>query len=343
MRAHRERHGFTLIELLVVIAIIAILVALLLPAVQQAREAARRAECKNKLKQIGIALHNYHETHGLFPPGGINAGPSDKGSWIVRTLPFLDQEPLWNQINFEAPPTVHVEQQPVTGAKWLRAHVIPSLLCPSAVGPPLNGNNGNRSPAQTNYGGNMGAQRWSDGACGNIFRNSTGGLNRGNYFGNGPDHSGTDRRAERISGMFSRAVACGLRFRDVQDGTSNTIHVGEIVPFCDEVQDNGWANDSGPTARTSPGLNAAGHCDGRIPYFNRDKRNHNASGGPTPPSACTGNNNNEQWHHGFRSFHSGGLHVLLVDGATKFLNDTMDYRTLQRLGDRRDEEVIGEF
>jgi len=88
--------GFTLIELLVVIAIIAILIALLLPAVQQAREAARRSECRNKLKQLGIALHNYHDTHGRFPPGAITV-PSG-WAWSTFVLPFLDQAPLYNQL-----------------------------------------------------------------------------------------------------------------------------------------------------------------------------------------------------------------------------------------------------
>src|SRR4026208_2018828 len=111
----RRRFGFTLIELLVVIAIIAILIALLLPAVQQAREAARRTQCRNNLKQLGLALHNYHDNFQSFAPhiwvspwtnpGAQVAGVNDwtngsRGSWIVRILPYLDQAPLFNQMNF---------------------------------------------------------------------------------------------------------------------------------------------------------------------------------------------------------------------------------------------------
>lgn len=96
--------GFTLIELLVVIAIIAILIALLLPAVQQAREAARRTQCKNNLKQLGLALHNYHDTHSVFPPGllGRCTTPDLNASGLVMLLPYIEQNNLYSQFNFSA-------------------------------------------------------------------------------------------------------------------------------------------------------------------------------------------------------------------------------------------------
>jgi len=329
MRFQKKRSGFTLIELLVVIAIIAILVALLLPAVQQAREAARRAQCKNNLKQLGVALHNYHEIYKMFPPGGINAGACDKGSWIVRLLPMFDQGTLHQRIQFSCTLAAGVEHQLIDG-KRLNSHVIPTLICPSDPAPPLNGNNANRSPAKTNYAGSLGAQRWSASGCGDIFPNSSGGMNRGNYFGNGPDNSGTNRRAGRISGMFSRAQACSIRFRNVTDGASNTIHVGEMLPYCNEVQDNGWARDNSPFARTSPKLNQPTLCDITGAFG-------------TVPTGCGSNDNHHTITHGFRSIHSGGAHVLLVDGSTTFIAETIDYRVWQRLGDRADDETIGEF
>lgn len=120
--------GFTLIELLVVIAVIAILVALLLPAVQQAREAARRAQCKNNLKQIGLALHNYHATHNIFPPGYVAGAPwpltTSGWSWCAMLLPDLDQGSLYDEINFSLP-IENSANLPVP------AQTLPALICPS--------------------------------------------------------------------------------------------------------------------------------------------------------------------------------------------------------------------
>src|SRR5581483_8700238 len=110
------KKGFTLIELLVVIAIIAILIALLLPAVQQAREAARRTQCKNNLKQLGLALHNYHDNFNTFPPGGVNGTAATSNyqgwGWSIMLLPQIDQAPLYNQINFSLSMSTVLAQVP---------------------------------------------------------------------------------------------------------------------------------------------------------------------------------------------------------------------------------------
>ncbi len=132
-RRNTPRVGFTLIELLVVIAIIAILIALLLPAVQQAREAARRSTCKNNLKQIGVALHNYHNSHQTFPPGFVSgaAAPATANGWgwAAHLLPYLDQGPLYNQINFRRPIF-----DPVNSAALRTA--LPVFLCPTDIANP---------------------------------------------------------------------------------------------------------------------------------------------------------------------------------------------------------------
>ena len=124
----RRRRGFTLIELLVVIAIIAVLVSLLLPAVQNAREAARRTQCRNNLKQLGIALHNYHTAHNVFPPGYVSgaAWPATTNGWsfYAQLLPYFDQSPLYEKINFNLP-VEDPSNQPVVGI------TLPALICPT--------------------------------------------------------------------------------------------------------------------------------------------------------------------------------------------------------------------
>ena len=191
----RIRHGFTLIELLVVIAIIAILIALLLPAVQQAREAARRSQCKNNLKQLGLALHNYHDTYGMFPmavigrPGagwqcsvmsnGDAVPNNDYRSWGWGTfiLPFVDQAPLYNQLQ---PDGCRMPNSDATyNGEMLLRQSLPVFICPSDTGPALNA----------------------------FFQN----YSKSNYVIN-----------ERISN-----VNTNKRIRDIEDGTSNTLMLAE--------------------------------------------------------------------------------------------------------------------
>jgi prepilin-type N-terminal cleavage/methylation domain-containing protein len=140
LRSMRPQRGFTLIELLVVIAIIAVLIALLLPAVQQAREAARRSQCKNNLKQMGLAMHNYHDTHNTFPPGGA----TDKYAWSVFILPFADQAPLYTAISPDG------QNVPAATANGNRLQTVLSVYrCPSDVG--VNNNPNFSSYGTSNY------------------------------------------------------------------------------------------------------------------------------------------------------------------------------------------------
>ena len=197
----RKRIGFTLIELLVVIAIIAILVALLLPAVQQAREAARRAQCKNNLKQLGLALHNYHDTHKVFPPGYLyRPGTSFENaagfSWGAMLLPQLDQSPLYNLFNWNV-------------AVWNSANIdprtksLPAFLCPSDGG--SHGKFVEMGPVPERY------------AAGCYVAN----------FGP-PD---LDQNQDQRTGVFSRNSSTASR--DILDGMSSTLFVGERIngPF----------------------------------------------------------------------------------------------------------------
>jgi len=204
-RFHLRVRGFTLIELLVVIAIIAVLIALLLPAVQSAREAARRSQCVNNLKQLGLALHNYHSAIGSFPPGGINAGNVNGvpqgpwGSWSAQAmmLPYLEQQPLYNALNFNVCSLGDSgdmgNQFNTTGV----TSVVAGFLCPS-------------SP--TFPGGNDFFGRPFPGN--NYFMSVGSSLNQGGHFGprpNGPFNLMGDTYSER----------------DILDGTSNTVFMSE--------------------------------------------------------------------------------------------------------------------
>lgn len=192
--------GFTLIELLVVIAILAILIALLLPAVQQAREAARRMSCKNNLKQLGIALHNYHDSHTTFPPGGMSTG--NGLSWIVMILPFLDQAPLYDQFNFS---TTSYSSHHVHGLTR-----IPTILCPSS---------GQEQSSVELFGGAPTYTTHFYGVMGPKGSNPNG----GNY---GVDINPSGHGGFANSGILYRDSS--TKMRDITDGTSNTFLVGEI-------------------------------------------------------------------------------------------------------------------
>jgi prepilin-type N-terminal cleavage/methylation domain-containing protein len=311
--------GFTLIELLVVIAIIAILISLLLPAVQQAREAARRTQCKNNLKQYGLALHNYHDVYLRFPPAGQNWGNPHVG-WQVRILPFADQASLYNQIEFGNANAYNK----IVGGKELRKHTTPYSRCPSDASAVRN-----TDWAQASYGGSMGSNRnpSANGAC-NIF--FTPNVHYPDPGGQGDHGNTTEKRY--ISGMFGRLLADSPAIRDITDGTSNTIMVGEILSACHDHL-TGWWDYNGMAnahASTSVPLNTMTTCES--PYKPQT---------PEHPGCEPQNNWNLSW--GFRSGHTGGAQFLFGDGTVHFLSENIDYETYQRLGIRNDGKTIGEF
>jgi prepilin-type N-terminal cleavage/methylation domain-containing protein/prepilin-type processing-associated H-X9-DG protein len=328
----RRKRAFTLIELLVVIAIIAVLVALLLPAVQQAREAARRSQCKNNLKQYGLALHNYHDVYGQFANGGQNWGLPNMG-WQARVLPYLDQAPVFNQINFQADATWQV----LADGQPLVSHVMPYQVCPSdgkmGANPKWGG-----GPSDTNYCGSLGAQHTpsASGACNQYFIFDQGA--NGNPAGNGaqfPDHGNTTD-PNQISGMFGRLVG-NIGIRDVLDGTSNTIMIGEVLPAC---------NDHSSVYGT-PGMfyyNGASnaHAATVVPINTYNTCNW-ATAAQITNTACT-NPNNWNWSWGFRSMHTGGAQFVFVDGSVHFLSQNINHAsTYQRLGGRSDGLTVGPY
>ena len=346
MQRLRKRLGFTLIELLVVIAIIAILIALLLPAVQQAREAARRTQCRNNLHQIGLALHNYHDVNKMFavgtgiPPNNQNnpwcqaqmpsgncvpwrPGLHNDGSHLVKLLPYMDEAPLFNTIPFEGDVRDWFFN---FNNRQYRRLTIDEYLCPSdsITQRPDRGHR--------NYGFCMGYQFTSDrGRCGDPYNARRDGPSRG--FGGGPNgrvngfagHGSTNNPRD-ISGMFGRYV-WAARIRDVVDGTSNTIMAGEIRPNCTDHQAGGWydANFVSSAATTAPmNFNT---CWGTAEYT---------------PGGC---NDWSTWQvsMGFKSSHEGGAFFLFGDGSVRFITENIDYWTYQRLGDRRDGQPVGAF
>lgn len=320
---HRWR-AFTLIELLVVIAIIAVLIALLLPAVQQAREAARRTQCKNNLKQYGLALANYHDTFGMYALGGTRTdvngncctSPPAMG-FQSRLLPFLDQAPLFNMINFNF--NGEAVYQTLPNGSTLPPKFLTAAVCPS--------DGSNQNPfngwGQTNYDASLGSQGnvSVDGAC-----------NPYQTFAQQLTNNGDTLNTSLISGMGSRDGP-SIRIRDVTDGTSNTIHMGEVLPSCNDHSSGGMWHQNGMGnfhSSTIVPINDFTTCSW-------------ATGRQIRIPTCTNWNNwNISW--GFRSRHVGGAHFLFVDGTVRFLSENIDHvNTYQRLGGRSDGLVTGEF
>lgn len=316
---HRSKslsRGFTLIELLVVISIIAVLVALLLPAVQQAREAARRSQCKNNLKQIGLALQNYHDSLAIFAchmSAGYLPGAVGRGSVFVHLLPYMDQSPLYNQLNFVS--STNVAEQTANGIQ-VDTIEVRSYICPSE--PHLRNSDG---VVNSSYWTNSGAQK----SPGNCTMFPIGGAANG-YFNTGSANWAATLNPSEVSGVFARH-AWAARMRDITDGVSNTLAIGEVRAYCSHDLTAGWAaNDRGGGLTTQP-IN-----------WKSCPEDYTRSGGNTCNSPDDPN-----VEMGFKSPHVGGAHFVLCDGSVRFISENIDYGTYQALGDRRDGQVVGEF
>jgi prepilin-type N-terminal cleavage/methylation domain-containing protein len=319
---HRNRRdrAFTLIELLVVIAIIAVLVALLLPAVQQAREAARRSQCKNNLKQLGLALHNYHEQYNLFCASrtGPNDGAGRQGdqSGLVQLLPFIDQSPMYNQIPQNG--TVPVCW---TGgfAPW--ATQIQGFLCPSSPVP--GGWQG--APVQT---------KCYKFCVGTTIRN-----NFGNWRVSTPPDNGI------TNGLFGFSWAGGNKgIRDIIDGSSNTIAMAETAnappqgtsrTVLGQALYGVTGIDTNPTiclATASNGMYLAGNNISSWGMGTLWPFGHPGWGAvttvlpPNGPSCETaGDNMSSAWGiYTPTSYHVGGVQVLMGDGAVRFISNNIN-------------------
>ena len=203
MSHRRHGRGFTLVELLVVIAIIGILVALLLPAIQAAREAARRTQCNNNLKQIGVALHNYHDTYKVLPSGGMSGG--NRLGWQVLVLPFIELQALQDQVNFNA----NTGNGYDPAASNIQTEFVAAFICPSAPRT-KNFENGSTTIFTTHYYGIMGPK----------------GTNPSTGLAYNWDNSVAGHGGFATQGVLIRRDSVGLR--DIVDGTTNTFLAGEI-------------------------------------------------------------------------------------------------------------------
>lgn len=338
MKVSGRRQGFTLIELLVVIAIIAVLIALLLPAVQQAREAARRTQCKNNVKQIGLALHNYHDTYLAFPIGsrwgGTAGGTVSWGqSWWVGILPYVDQAPFFNKWNHELPDSGFTGN--ATSYAQFKGQRMPFAKCPSSSLDDLCVTNSTWLSAVSNYTGIAGAypDPGTHSPDINLLIAST---------GNTPYVSWTPF-SSRGGVLFYLSK---INIRDITDGTSNTMMVAEQSDIgrngalkYDCTSSASWGMWMGADPQLATATSGTPSTDGRI--FNvttvRYAPGYNTfwASGVLPLDAGANNPIN--------SAHVGGVHVLLCDGAVRFVNNNVDMTTWYRLATRDDGQVIGEF
>lgn len=334
------RRGFTLIELLVVIAIIGVLVSLLLPAVQQAREAARRTQCKNNLKQIGLAQHNYHDTYNQFTPGGLfyhdttgtsttNASEAGWG-WLPLLLPQLDNAPLFNQLGVTRR-TLEELLVNYPAEKYLLQQRIPVTICPSDTAPVLNDL---RPFYNSKYGGsgNYITTGFYVASANYVANHGTNPVTLYPWLSQGADPYG----------VFWEASKIGIK--DITDGTSNTILVGERA----------WPNAAAVWAGNR-NVNGAGRWGFRmILGYAYAKQNVLTL---TPDATTNGAYGLSDGAYSSR--HVGGAHYLFGDGSVRFINDSINYDTtllnpssttdlkmrgvFQLLSQRADGQVVGDF
>jgi len=330
--------GFTLVELLVVIAIIGILVALLLPAVQAAREAARRAQCSNNLKQIGLALHNYVDSYKVFPIGSNSSRPGPgnmthfyASNWRVFILPYLEQGPVYQQLNFRWGCFVAYSSFPLSGGNEILARLVFNVyVCPSSNIPPTYDD---PNPDDSFYANDLRAQlphyvgisgAYPDPAARAVCWTS--------------NRDGT----VCITGLLVPNDVRG--FEHATDGTANTIIVaeqsGRIRSETEPVLASyagGWAGTCSPARY--PATRSARHFSHGLTTV---------AFVPNSPTAVSGNGNfpksGRPWYNNtiINSFHPGGLMTLRADGSVPFLSDTIDMVVLRRLCVADDGQPVGE-
>lgn len=298
----RGRSAFTLVELLVVIAIIGILIALLLPAVQAAREAARRSQCSNNLKQMGLGLHNYHDTHKSFPPGWF---PSIGWGWGTYLLPFIEQQSVWDTMNPGDPTDWALPRHLDNARTPLDVYVCPSDKAPNTNPAGLNDFNVNNPTAF-----NSRLPEDVNGTQEPVGYSSYVGLKgANNRNGRNADHNGVLFQNSRV------------KFRDITDGTSNTLAVceREFTYHRGSI----WMGSS---------VDRQGTLNQRIRHTNLSRTCNLNSG----VICANGYYINGSQRRACSSLHPGGAQFALCDGSVQFLSETVDGEVYRRLGNKED-------
>lgn len=326
---HRPRRAFTLIELLVVISIIALLIALLLPAIMQAREAARRTQCKNNLKQIGLALHNYHSSNKSFPIGARSQsgfGPS----WFVGILPFIDQANLSNQFDHHSANNGLPFSAGASNSSLTDGVVIESLRCSSSPLPATH-TFGTTQQMQASYVGISGATN-HDSFPANTVSNCC----VPPFPLNG-----------QISADGILVPNRSIRASDIIDGSSNVIIVGEASNYLTDKDGNQQRIDGSFPNSWITGTSATGappNYQGFSPLFPPPAYNITTIRYvPNAKYDQPGIRNNHGPNNPLASAHEGGTHLLLADGSVRFLSENVNLTTLKRLAARNDQRVVGEY
>jgi prepilin-type N-terminal cleavage/methylation domain-containing protein len=296
MEAHRKSdRGFTLVELLVVIAIIGILIALLLPAVQAAREAARRAQCTNNLKQLGLAVHNYHSAVRCVPFASAYI-VARTGTWLAFILPYLEQQSLYNRFDFKLDMKDAANQEAVTT-------VVTGYICPSDPqgSEPIMPDrcDWNPTPSMVSwYLGSMGPTQPD--LCAFCGETNPSYCCQGGNYGTSPANS--------TAGMFGRYPG-RIRFEDVRDGLSRTFMAGETLPG-HSIHNVAFGGNF-PMCGTEIPLNT---MEGKGTRTHSDNLHYRVQG--------------------FKSLHPGGANFVLGDGGVHFVAETIDYKVYNQLGTR---------
>ena len=352
----KRKSGFTLVELLVVIAIIGILVALLLPAVQAAREAARRTQCVNNMKQLGLAVHNYHDTYpsGAIPPlylcrgTGATSRNNSQWSWKTLILPFMEQENALQALEMDKYALSQIIDSPGSKQAILQS-VIDSHRCPSDDGPPLSQYSGHY------YRDSAGAQlSWQPTASNYVASVDSWGVtqNGGGFFraAGGPASAdnavGDQMDCDLANGWANETEA--LTFASILDGLANTIMVGERGFRV--YRDDPGVGTSATKYYTAYGSSVFNHR-----FFNN---HHTAAAGAYGFNSTTHYNTSTApcgWCpvYAFSSQHPGGANFTLGDGSVSFIVNTVEFSrtnnnsainsTMERLLERNDGQPVGAY